>query len=374
MGVSETLNRDELKTLVDDANRRLTNRYANKVISGRPGAAPRFELYHCSLSLCSHKVRTVLAEKGVPYISHAMTIMPAGRMIPQNYRPEYVRLRLKGFRNPKFVNGYNGASSVETQGFDPCVVPTLVDHRDCRVVVDSKEICEYIDANADEGEKLIPGELAEEIERQTELVDRAAHVALLYGAHPDDDRRPDRFAGAIEGVHARKIRALTAVLAHIGPDNALRAAYDAKVAKESAAGEFVIDAEAMRDAHRQAAAHVRDLETQLATHDGNWVFGDRYTLADILWTVSLYRLKWLGLERFWDSDSGNARVAEYAERAIRRPSFRAGVSNWKYSHGPSPHVEELSGGGAKLGFAIHMMREGSVLESMFGSDIPLPKQ
>ena len=130
------------------SDKRLTNRATNKIIGDGGGSKPRFELYHASLSLCSFKVRTTLAEKGLAYSSHALSIMPAGKAIPQNYRPEYVRLRLKGQEKQKLVSGYTGASSVAEDGFDPCVVPTLVDHQEGRVVIDSKNICEFLDEAA----------------------------------------------------------------------------------------------------------------------------------------------------------------------------------------------------------------------------------
>ncbi|MEM9197622.1 MAG: glutathione S-transferase family protein [Pseudomonadota bacterium] len=375
MSVSERIRKEVLDKLVNDVNRRMKKLSAGRVVNGHAGLTPRFELYHCSLSLCSHKVRAVLAEKGEPYTSHAMSIMPAGNLIPQNYRPEYVRLRLLGQERPHFVSGYTGVSSVEQEGFDPCVVPTLVDHKEGRIVIDSKRICEYIDENADQGEALIPAELKDAVEEQLVLVDRAPHVALLYGAHPKEDRRPAGLAGNIKGVHARKIRCLRGLLEHIGsnePD--LRAAYEAKIAKESAAGAFMLNDAQMIAAHQQGQAHVRDLEAQLEKSGGPWVCGDRYTMADIVWTVSLYRLQWLGNEQFWGAETGLTLVPEYYTRASERPSFRAGVRDWKYSHGPSPYVPEMATGGAKFAFLMHTLRETSLKEAIFGSDIRLPKQ
>ncbi|MEM9105350.1 MAG: glutathione S-transferase family protein [Pseudomonadota bacterium] len=367
MGVSQPIESAELDALVGKVNSFMTKGYSNRTVGVTDGSRPRFELYHAIPSLCSHKCRTVLAEKGVPYMSHAMSIMPAGKAIPQNYRPEYVRLRLRGAPDTKLVDGYNGISSVETMGFDPCVVPTLVDHEAGRIVVDSRAICEYIDEHADHGEKLIPDDLKDMINKQTECVDRAPHVALLYGAHPDDDRRPEELKGNIAGVHARKVRALRAVLNTLGPDSDLRTAYERKILKEQSAAEFVVSADQMRDAHTLAKAHVAELEAQLASHSGEWVCGARYTMADILWTVSLYRLQWLGLRRFWGADSGNTRVADYVERAIERPSFRSAVRDWTGSHGPAPYFPELATGAAKAKFAIHMFRELNLPEMVFGN-------
>ena len=118
------------------ANAPLTDPERNRVIGS---GTPRFELYHFALSVCSHKVRTVLAEKAAPYRSHDIMILPPGM---ENYHPDYVRLRMRGAPGREMVNGYTGRSSTTTEGFDPCVVPTLVDHEAGQVLVDSRVICD----------------------------------------------------------------------------------------------------------------------------------------------------------------------------------------------------------------------------------------
>lgn len=363
----------ELLALVEQANSQMGGAYKNKVIGGRPGERPRFEFYHAAPSLCSHKVRTVLAEKGVPYTSHDMSIMPIGKFIPENYRPEYVRMRLKGAPQAAYAESYTGESSVTNMGFDPCVVPTLVDLEAGRVVVDSRVICEYLDANAPQGEKLIPAERREEIEAQEALVDQAPHVAALYGAHPENDHRPAGLRNNITGVHARKIRVLESVLAFLGDDPELAPAYRAKIAKEKAAGEFMVDAEGMRETHRKMARHVDDLAHQLAQHDAPWVCGEAYSMADILWTCSLWRMQWLGFGYLWRGVSGRERLEGYLDRAFQRPSFRSAVVDWAGAHGPSDHVEEHATGAAKRKFALHILRTNSWPAVWFGDrKIKLP--
>lgn len=355
--------RAEFRNLVDDANASLSNGYKNK-LTGKGEA--RFELYHSAPSLCSHKVRTTLAEKQATYISHDMVIMPMGKFIPQNYRPEYVRLRLRGAPGAKLVSGYTGESSVTQQGFDPCVVPTLVDHEAMRVVIDSQAICEYIAATVATGTDLIPEHLKSDIQTQVDLVDRAPHVAVLYGAHPDDDRRPAGLRDRISGVHARKIRVLETLIKHVGDDAELRAAYESKISKELAAGEFVKTPDEMRAAHQQMAAHVVDLENHLQSQaTGPWVLGEQFTLADIVWTQSLWRMKWLGMSDNW-ANGQNPAVARYTKRAFVRPSFRSAVVNWPGAYAPSPHVEETTGFSAARAFTVDMMRSLNWRQTIFG--------
>ena len=355
-----------MESLVAAANGPLRSPLRNGLVGGLASGRPRFELYHAAPSLCSHKVRALMAEKGVPYLSHDLNLIPLGKAVPENYRPGYVRLRLQGAPGAQLVTGYTGRSSVCTEGFDPCVVPTLVDHEKAQVVVDSANICKYLDQEAGAGAQLIPEELAEQVAVQVDQIDQAPHVAVLYGAHPDGDDRPPSLAKNIKDVHGRKIRTLKRMMTEAPDDAEVQAAYESKIAKESSAHHFVYDAASMRNAHAEMHSHVEVLERQLQTHDGPWVLGAAYTLADILWTCSLFRLKWLGLGRIWQAGNARPRVAEYAERAFQRPSFQAGVLKWPVAYPPSPHVPEFSSLAAAGRFVRSMVRRTSWPAVLFG--------
>ena len=338
------MNAGSLNNLVAGANAAMRKASQAKKIG--EGYA-RFELYHAAPSLCSHKVRTVLAEKGIPYLSHDMRIVAGKRSNPDNYHPGYVRLRLQGAPNAKMVSGYTGQSSVATEGFDPCVVPTLVDHDSCAVIIDSSAICFYLDREGGQPNSLAPEGDTAEIHEQVHMVDTAPHVASLYGAHPDDDVRPKGLQMNIKGVHTKKIRALEEMISQVGDDPDLVTAYRSKISKEARAGDFVYDANSMRKAHSAMANHVAALERQLGTHNHPWVMGSAYTLADIMWTVSLYRVQWLGLKVGWEK---LPRVNDYLSRAFERPSFQSAVVRWPGAYSPSPYTKEFSGPMALLKF------------------------
>lgn len=291
--------------------------------------APRFELYHFALSLCSQKVRVCLAEKGAAYTGHDINLsMP----LLANYDPAYVRLRLMGRPGGGFATGYTGRSSVESEGFDPAVVPTLVDLEAREVVTDSARICRHIDRVVAPEGSLVPELLAEAIDRELAIVDGTPHVALLYGAHPDGDFRPARLQKGMPGVHDRKIEKIRAARDLVLDDAELVSAYDAKIAKEEAGRGFVHDPERMRTAVREVVEIVGALEDRLA--DGRtWVCGDAFTLADVVWSVSLFRLKWIGAAFAWEGGhalNGEARahVADYVARAIARPAFVSAAIRW----------------------------------------------
>ena len=321
--------------LADAARAQFTDPERNKVI-GRAAIPPRFEAYHFTLSLCSHKVRTALIEKGVSYLSHDINIFPPQM---ENYNPDYVRLRLHGGKGKKLVDGYSGRSSVETEGFDPAVVPTLYDMERETVVADSKAILKYLDREIPGGTTLFPPKFAREIERQLDIVDRTPHVAILYGAAPDGDFRPEPLRHSMPGIHDYKIMKLMENRALAAGTPELTSAYDQKIRKEAAARAFVRNDDMMRAAIREMANIIEALDRDLEHHE-QWFCGRDYTAADIVWAVSLFRLKWIGMGFLWEGGRGHAakpRVAGYAKRVIERPSFMQSVVHWP-GHFPTEYV------------------------------------
>ncbi|MHC6223557.1 hypothetical protein ACYU03_02000 [Pseudomonas sp. X10] len=100
--------------------------------------------------------------------------------------------------NQALVNGYSGRTSVQSEGFDPCVVPTLIDYEAGRMIVDT-----------------LP------------------NGALFYGIHPGADCRPDILKWVMGTVYDYKIMVLEAMIAANADDSELVVAYRSKIAKES---------------------------------------------------------------------------------------------------------------------------------------------
>ena len=329
-----------LKELVAAANAPLTDPARNRQVGA---GASRFELYHFALSVCSHKVRTCLMEKGAPFVSHDIGILPPEL---ENYHPDYVRLRMQGAKGREMVGGYTGRSSTASEGFDPAVVPTLVDHEDGRVIVDSVAICAHIDRVWEGGVSLIPARLKADIDREIAIVDGTPHVAVLYGAHPDGDFRPKMLQQNMPGAHDYKIMKLMEGRSLSVGHPRLIAAYDAKIRKEAAARHFVAAPDLMRAATDEIIAIVGALNERLA--DGRrWICGEDYTMADIQWSVSLFRLKWLGMGFAWEGGHALNRdirehVDSYAERLFARQGFRDAVIDWP-GNPASEFVQEFYG-------------------------------
>ncbi len=306
------------------------------------GSEPRFELFHAASSLCSQKVRTVLHEKALPYRSNDMRIlstMESGGLIPaEHYSPAYIRLRLIAARelNREYVSGYSGRTSVDTEGFDPCVVPLLVDYDTGRVIADSQRICIYLDGVSRAPVQLVPDapDARAQVMRQVSIVDRIANGALLYGFHPDADQRPDALKTSMQTVYDYKVMALERLIADNASEPDLVAAYRAKIVKESGGKKVSRDPAFQRTTRQQTKQLLIDLERDLAAGSFAFLNGHAFSLADAFWGVNLVRLNYLGLASMWDA---LPHVARYADALTKRPSLckeaiQASIESLPHSH------------------------------------------
>jgi len=312
---------------------------------------PRFELFHAASSLCSQKVRTVLAEKQLPYRSNDMMILSSmneeGVVPAEHYYPPYVRLRLiAGLEIGRpFVSGYSGRTSVKTEGFDPCAVPLLIDYENCRVIADSMRICCYLDEVSAAPVRLVPedGPARTAVMHQADIVDRIPNGTLLYGFHPDADRRPDALRATMQTVYDYKVLALESMIKACAADEELVAAYRAKIAKEKGGKSVCRDANFQTMARENVMRLLERLNRTLASSEPPWVVGRSFTLGDVMWGVNLTRLAYLGLASMWE---GLPAVGRYVDALIQRPSLRkeavqATIDSLPYS----AYMDAMSGHG-----------------------------
>lgn len=310
-------------------------------------ANPRFELFHAASSLCSQKVRTVLVEKQLPYRSNDMKILssmgPDGVVPAEHYHPPYVRLRLLAGQEigREFVSGYSGRTSVQTEGFDPCVVPLLVDYEAGRVIADSRRICCYLDAVSRDPVQLVPedADARAVVMQQVDIVDRIPNGTLLYGFHPEADRRPEALRMTMESVYDYKIAALETMINANADDAELVSAYRAKIAKEQGGKSVRHDAAFQRATRDHVAGLLTDLDRALET-SSPYLTGETFSLGDVLWGVNLARLAYLGLASMWE-DRPN--VVRYANALFTRPSLRKeAVQATMDSMPPSRYFEAMA--------------------------------
>ena len=324
-----------------------------QVIQGRHGQEPRFELYHAYMSVCSQKVRVVLAEKGVPYHSNELAIISGKGVfseefsIAENYRPAYVRLRSYGAGPELMANlatGHNMRSAVATEGFDACVVPTLIDHQKRRVVVDSSRIVEYIDREVPTPVRLIPdgGSAESEVRRQLRIVDGIPMGGILYGFQKNDPR-PEFMVAVMRDVYDNKRRAIEMLIEQNADDAELVRTYRAKIAKEMAGKALYRNAPYLAANLKEFEALIHYLNADLHGGEGPWLCGPEFTMADAMWGVSLYRIHWIGHAWLWRD---LPRVREYAHRLYGRPSIISAIIEWPNPMPPSPHVADIKSAAA----------------------------
>lgn len=300
---------------------------------GDQSLIPRLELFHFTMSICSQKIRVALFQIGAPFASSELIIMPP---FSENYSAEYVKLRMASAiaRSRPFVSGYSGSSSVENEGFDPLAVPTLVDHEKGEVVADSRLIAAYLDILS--GGALVPLQWQNRVWTEIAIVDTIPHAGLFYGANPDGDDRPEEIRAGMQGAHNKKIELVRKRLEGLPVDSILREAYRHKIIKEEAGREFISQPTNMWRIIEATHSTIVQLDRRLESKN-EWLMPDGFTLADIFWGVSLFRLLFLGYDWMWKDCP---RVSEYAERLFASPSMQNGVINWP-GHPPGERIERF---------------------------------
>ncbi|MGY3602701.1 MULTISPECIES: glutathione S-transferase family protein [unclassified Bradyrhizobium] len=288
---------------------------------GRQEPSPRLELFHFTMSICSQKIRGALFQIGAPFASSELVIMPP---FSENYSAEYVKLRMASAiaRSRPFVNGYSGGSSVENEGFDPLAVPTLVDHEKGTVVADSRLIAAYLDILS--GGALVPLQWQNRIWNEIAIVDTIPHAGLFYGANPDGDDRPEEIRAGMQGAHGKKIELVRQRLERLPAESVLREAYRHKIIKEEAGRGFISQPANMRGIIQSTQRTIVQLNQRLEDKN-EWLLPDGFTLADIFWGVSLFRLLYLGYDWMWKDCP---KVSDYAERLFVSSAIQNGVVNW----------------------------------------------
>ncbi|MCA9650592.1 MAG: glutathione S-transferase family protein [Myxococcales bacterium] len=237
-------------------------------------------LYCYPGSLYSSIARLGLAEKHVRYEERLVDIGPAMR----SYAPQYMRINPRG------------------------VVPTL-EVRGERIT-DATRIIAWVDEHLP-GPPLTPADPSE-AQRMREWMDRADAIPcreLSYGSLPGPMRPLARYV-----VQPRRMRLLRRYRAR-NPELAER--YDARLRDVEQWTATILDPAAMDALWAQVNGTLDDLEDRLEAQ--RYVAGSCFSLADVLWTPILARLRMLGLDEGFGSRRA---VAAYYARMRARPSFR----------------------------------------------------
>ncbi len=227
--------------------------------------------YDNDMSVCAHKVRLVLYEKGLSFERHHLNLRTGDQ-----FHPDYLKL------NPK------------------AVVPTIVHNG--QAVIESTVIISYLD-DAFPEPSLTP---ATALERA-----RMLQWMILPDAGLHDACGLTSFALAYRKQ-----------LMHLSPE-----AFAAHVAKMPDENRRVhvrnlvekgLDAPGVPEALRTYYKAIKSMDDSLSAAD--WLAGKDYSLADITMLPYVLRLEHLGLSWFW---ADKPRVADWLERNKQRPAYAA---------------------------------------------------
>jgi glutathione S-transferase len=249
------------------------------------------ELYHFALSTCSQKVRLVLAEKNLEFVSHEVDLIAGAQ-----HDPEYVRL------NPKHV------------------VPTLV--HDGAVLIESTLINEYLE-EAFPDPPMLPAD------------PRGRHAARLWTKRLDDE------VHAATGVVTFAIGPRSVLLQQ--PSEVREANIDAipdpkaRAARRSVI-EYGVEAPEFASAFGKMLALLDEVDAALLP--GGWLCGRAFGLADAAILPYVLRLDHLAMTPLLAS-SVRPGLSDWYERARARPSFATAVARWA----PELAVEVLRSNG-----------------------------
>ncbi|MDA0240404.1 MAG: glutathione S-transferase family protein [Proteobacteria bacterium] len=258
-------------------------------------------LYQFGNSVCAQKVRITLAEKDLDWEPVEVNLFKS-----EQYNPEYLKLNPKG------------------------VVPTLV--HDGKPVIESTLICEYLD-DVFPDPKLTPDDPYERSQMRlwSKMVDEGLHEGTTEISF-----------SAMFRERMKKLTPEQRELRFQNIGDPRRRARFTSTYNDGVESPFVLNAIA---AFEKA---FKTLEETLS--DGrDWIFGDKYTLADINIMPYAARMTYLGLIDAWTADRPH--VQAWWKRASALPSFKAGLSDLlsdeemseMAKHGPSilDRVREL---------------------------------
>ena len=221
------------------------------------------------------KVRLCLAELGLPYEGRVVDI---GFGL-ENFEPWYVRLNPAG------------------------VVPTLCDGP--RIVTNSAKILNYLALRTGAGLPRDPLQRAA-AERWVEMADSIPLHAISYsrGGIPRGDELLQKRLDRVTELRSTN------------PD--LADTYDSLYTRVSGLRNAANSFKESGTAVAELEARLDELEKSLTNN--TFVAADTYSIADVIWTVTLARIDMLGLQA---QLTARTRVAQYYIRVSERPSFAA---------------------------------------------------
>ncbi len=268
-----------------------------------------FELYHNALSLCSMKVRLCLAELDIPYLSHHIDLIETGAYA--NVRPSFTAIN-PGMTVPVLVhNGHPIYESHEQIRYAAKIAHDLdPDHAgllpadprlraEMEIWIDNSSLTDDPLANSHlSAGNAVPGQT---LPLFATMIEEIPYLSIFEGVrHHFDKRRPMMFAL----MKLMGLKALTRV---------------APLAK------------AFRRSHHDLQTHFDRLEQQLLVHNGPWLLGREFTLADVSWLVIFERLRQTDAIEVFANKMKRPACCAYWQALRERPSYAAAITDHEHA-------------------------------------------
>lgn len=234
-------------------------------------------LYHNEMSVCSHKARLCLAEKGLDWESRPVALRDG-----EQQQDWYLQLNRRA------------------------VVPTLI--HDDKVIPESNVILEYL-------EEVFPAPRLAPQDAYGRAMMRIWNKQLDEDIH-DSSAAVITFALAYRHQYLERGEAGRQLLERM-PNRIKREQRRDVIEKGPASMHFVV-------AIKRMMQLLDEMEEALAKHP--WLVGDAYTLSDVAFSPYLLRLEHLNLLGLL---AGHPRVADWYQRCQARPSFTEALRNWE---------------------------------------------
>ena len=266
-----------------------------------------WELYHNSFSLCSKKLRVCLSELGLPYRDHPIDLIETGSY--QNVGREFLAINPAG------------------------TVPVLV-HEGHPIYESHDQIVYAARYAGAAGECLLPREeaamaLVEDWVDKASLVGDPMHGRALRAGHCVPGLTFPLFATTVSRIPVAEI--LKGLLRHPNKERPIAFLLLRLLGVEKFWRVPLFRA-AVAQSREAMHVHLDGLEAQLQSHEGPWIVGDEFTLADVSWVVLLDRLVEADWERVFWSEGLRPGVAAYWNRLQSRPSYRSAVTEMRSDH------------------------------------------
>jgi len=290
-----------------------------------------FELYHNALSLCSMKTRICLAELGISYHSHHIDLIETGSY--ESLRSHLLAVNPAGTVPVLVHNGHPVYESHEQIRYAAQHAPAGSAH----LVPEDPELRmqmeQWVDATSltsdplNEMEKsagnAVPGLT---LPLFSSMIKRVAYWKIAEGLLFHFDKiRPVLFM-TLKLVNLKNFHHLKPVM------------------------------NIYKKGRLHMGTHLDRLEEQLNSHQGSWILGDQFTLADVSWLVIFERFKqadcldlFLGngqrpaCHRYWQQLQKRPSYAE-AIQSHSHPTIAYGTQRLKDVKGCTPKLDQALGG------------------------------